>query len=79
MSKGSVGLIILIIGGMIIIWYEILFKLRVYFDKLVSTKKVLLESSYRIETCIDVVENFIEVQISVAFELYFDDDFIEFC
>ena len=41
-------------------------------------KKVLSESCRRIETHIDVVVEFLEVQISVAFDLYFDEEFIEF-
>ena len=38
-SKGSVGLCIAIIGRVIMIWDEVLFKLSVSFNGLVSSKK----------------------------------------
>ena len=63
---------------MITIWDEVLFKIRVSFDGLVNRKKVLLESSHRIETHLDVVVEVIEVQSSVNFEFYLDEEFIEF-
>ena len=66
------------IGMLITIWDKVLFKLRVSFDGLVRRKKVSLESSHRIETHLDVVVEFPEVQISVAFEFCIDDEFIAF-
>ena len=60
------------IGRVIKIWYEVLFKLRLSFYGMVSSKKVFSESSHHIETHLDVVVEVIEVQGSVAFELYID-------
>ena len=40
-----------------------------YFDGLVSRKKVFFEYMHRIETHIDVVVEVVEVRISVYFEL----------
>ena len=62
---------------MITIWDEILLKLRVSFDGLLSRKKVFLESSHRVETHLDMVVEVLEVQISVSFGLCFDEDLIE--
>ena len=73
MSKGVVGLIIPIIERLIKIWEKLLFKLRVSFDGLVIRNKVFLESSHRIETHLEVVVEFLEVHISVAFEFCLDD------
>ena len=78
MSKGSVYLNIPRIVRAITIWDEVFFKLRVSFNGLVSRKKVLSESIHRIETHLDVVVEVLEVQSSVAFELYLDEEFIEF-
>ena len=78
MSKGVLDLSITRIGRVITIWDKVFFKLRVSFDGLVSSKKVLLESSHRIETHLDVVAEVLEVQSSVDFEFYLDEDFIEF-
>ena len=52
----------------ITIWDELFFKLRVYFDLLVSSKKVFSYYSHLIERHPDVVVKFLEVQISVTFE-----------
>ena len=78
MSKGSLGLCIPRIQRVIAIWDEVFFKLRLLFDRLVIRKKVFLESSNRIDTHLDVVVEVLEVQISVAFELCLDEEFIEF-
>ena len=51
-------------------------KLRVTFGGLVRRKKVLSESIHRIETHIDVFVEVLEVQGSVAFELYIYEKFI---
>ena len=77
MSKGSVGLCIPIIGRVIKIWDEVLFKLIVSFYVLIRKKKVLLESIHHIETHIDVVIEVLEVYISVKFEFCLDEDFAE--
>ena len=63
---------------MIAIWDEVLVKLIVSFDGLVTSKEVFLESSHRIEEHIDVVIEVIEIQSSVSFELCLDEEFIEF-
>ena len=47
-------------------------------DGLVIRKKVFSKYSNRIETYLDVFVEFLEVQISVAFELFIDEEFIEF-
>ena len=78
MSEGSVYLNVPKIGRVITIWDELFSKLRVYFDVMVSRKKVFLESSYHIETHIDVFVEVIEVQSSVSFDLYIDEYFIGF-
>ena len=65
-----------IIVRVIKIWDEVLFKLRVSFDGLVSRKEVFSESSNRIETHLDVVVEVLEVQRSVSFEFYLDEEFI---
>ena len=62
----------------ITIWDEVFFKIRVYFDGMISRKKVFSESSHRIDTHIDVVVEVIEVHSSVSFGLYLDEDFIDF-
>ena len=49
-----------------------------YFDGLVTRNKVLSEYSHCIETHIDVVVEVIEVNNSVSFEFYLDEEFIEF-
>ena len=60
------------------IWGEVFFTLRVYFDIMVRRKKVFYESSHRIETHIDMFVEVIEFQISIAFDLCLDEEFIEF-
>ena len=55
MSKGIVGLCITRVARVRYIWDEVLFRIRVYFDGLVISKMVLLESIHRIETYLDVV------------------------
>ena len=60
------------------IWDGVFFKIRLSFDGLVRRKKVLSESSYCIDTHIDVVVGVLEFHRSVAFELCLDGEFIEF-
>ena len=60
------------------IWDEVFFELIVPFDRLVSMKKILWGSSHHIETHIDMFVEVIEVHISVSFEFYLDEEFIEF-
>ena len=63
---------------MITIWDEVFFKLRVSFDILVRRKKVLSESSNRIDTHLDMVADVLEVHISISYELCLDEEFIGF-
>ena len=66
------------IGRVIAIWDKVFFKLRVSFDGLVISKEVFSESIHRIETNLDVVKEVLEVQSSVSFEFFFDEELIEF-
>ena len=59
-----------------LIWDEVFFKLRLCFDGLVRKKMFFSESSQIIDTDIDVVVEVLEVQISVAFELCINEEFI---
>ena len=45
---------------------------------MVTRKEVFSESSHRIETNIDVVVDFFEIQSSVSFEFCLDEELIEF-
>ena len=67
-----------IIGRVIIIWDEVFLKLIVSVDGMVIRKKVLLGSIHHIETHLDVVVEVLEVNISVAFELFIGEESIEF-
>ena len=58
------------------IWDALFWKLRVSFDGLVTRKKVLSESSYRIDKNIGVVVGVFEVHSSVSFEFCLDEYFI---
>ena len=78
MSKGIVYLDIPVLGRVIAIWDKVFFKLRVSFDGLVIRKEVLYESSHRIETHLDVVKEVLEIQSNVSFELFLDEELIEF-
>ena len=78
MSKGSVYLHIPGIVRAIMIRDEVLFKLRVSFDELVTRNEVFLESSHFIEAHIDVVVEVLEIQSSVYFEFYLNEYLIEF-
>ena len=78
MSKGSVYLEIPGVGRVIAIWDEVFFKLKVYFDGLEIRKEILFESSHLIDTHIDVVKEVLEIQSSVSFEFYLDEELIEF-
>ena len=67
------------IGRTILIWNKVFFKLRLSFDALVIRKEIFSESGYHIETNLDAVVEVLEVQISVTFDLCFDEELIEFC
>ena len=66
------------IGRVIAIWYEGLFKLRVYFYGMVTRKEVLSEYSHHIDAHLDMVKEVIDIQSSVSFEFCLDEDLIEF-
>ena len=76
MSKESIYLKIPRIGRVITIWDEVLFKLIVYFNVLVSRKKFFSESIHCINTHLDMVVEVLEVQRSVYFEFCIDEEFI---
>ena len=63
---------------MIAIWDEVFFKLKVSFDGLTIRKEILSESSHRIETHLDLVKEVLEIQSSVSFDFYIDEELIEF-
>ena len=77
-SKGSVGLIIPIIGRVITMWDGVFFKLRVSFDGLVRRNKVFYFYCHRIDTHLDVFVEVLDIHISVAFDFYLDEYLIEF-
>ena len=60
------------------IWDEVLFKIRVSFDGIVTRKEVFSESIHRIETHVDVVKEVLDIYISVSFELCLDEYLVEF-
>ena len=76
MSKRSVYLNITKIGRLITIWDEVFCKLRVSVDGMAIKNKIFLDYSHFIEKNIDVVEEYLEFQISVSFELCIDEEFI---
>ena len=57
----------------ITIWDEVVYKLRVSFDVLITRKEVFSDSSHWIETHIYVVVEFIEIYSSVSFEICLDE------
>ena len=60
------------IGRVIPIWDDLFFKLRMYFDGLITRKEVFSESINRIEAHLDVVVIFFEIQSNVSFEFSLD-------
>ena len=64
------------IGRVIEIWDEVLFKIRVSFDGLVTRKEVLLEYSNHIEAHLDVVIEVLEINSSISFEFFIDEELI---
>ena len=78
MSKGSLYLDIPGIGRVILIWYEVFFKLRVSLGVLVTRKEFFSDYSHRIEAHLDVVIEVLDIQISVSFDLCLDEELIEY-
>ena len=54
-----------------------IFKFRISFDGIVSSKKLFSQSINRIKIHFDVIVEDIEVQISVSFEFYLDEEFVK--
>ena len=77
MSNGVVYLAIPGVGAVIGIWYNVYFKISVLIDGQVIRKEFFSESSHRIERHLDVVIEILEIQSSVSFELYLDEELIE--
>ena len=77
-AKVIAVLCIIRIRRKLLIWYGVLIKLWMYFDVLVSRKKVLSDSSHCTLTDIYVVVEVIDVHKSVAFQLCIDEEFVEF-
>ena len=71
-------MIITRIERVITIREKVFFKLRISLDGMVINKKVLSEPSHRTEAHIYVVVEVLEVQSSATFELFLNEDFIEF-
>ena len=67
-----------VVGRVIAISDKVLFKLRASFDGLVIRKEVFYESSHRIDRNLDVVKEILEIKSSVSFELFHDEELIEF-
>ena len=63
---------------MIAIWDKVFFKLRVLVDGQVIRKKVFSKSSHSIERHLELVIEVLEIQSSVSFELYLDEELIEY-
>ena len=78
MSKGSEYLDIPVIGRVIAIWDEVLFKLRVSFDGMLTSYKLFSEYIHRIEAHLDLVVEFLDIHSSVFFEFCLDEELIEF-
>ena len=78
MSKGGVYLEISGVGDLILFWDKAFFKLGVSFDGQVVRKKVYLESIHPIERHLEVVIEVLDIQSSVSFEFFLDEELIEF-
>ena len=63
---------------MITIWDEVLLKIIVYFDGLVTSKEVFSESSHHIETHLDVVVEVLEIHRSVVLKFCLDEELMKF-
>ena len=64
------------VGAVIGIWENLFFKIIVLLDVQEIRKEMFSEFSYRIEIHLDmVIENF-EIQSSVSFEFYLDEEII---
>ena len=77
MFKRVVYLAIPGVGAVIDIWDNVFFKIIVLLDGKEIRKEVFSEFSYRIERNIDMVIEIIEIQSSVSFELYLDEELIK--
>ena len=62
---------------MIGIWDNVYFKISVLIGGQVIRKELFSESSHRIDIHIDVVIEILDIQSSVSFELYLDEELIK--
>ena len=65
------------VGAVIGIWDNVFFKIIVLLDVQEIRKKVYSEFSASMERHLDVVIEIFEIQSSVSFELYLDEDLIK--
>ena len=77
MSKGVVYLAITGVGAVIGIRENVFFKISFLLDGQVIKKELLSKSSHRIERHLDVVIEILEIQSSVSFEFYLDEELIK--
>ena len=77
MSNGVVYLAIPFEGSVIGIWDNVFFKIIVLLDGQEIRKEVFYEFSYRIERNLDVFMEIFEIQSSVSFEFYLDEELIK--
>ena len=77
MSNGVVYLAIPFEGNVIGIWDNVFFKIIFLLDGQEIRKEVFFEFSYRIERHLDVVIEILEIQSSVSFEFYLDEELIK--
>ena len=65
------------VGAVIGIWDNVFFKIIVLINGQETRKEVFSEFSYRIERHLDVVIEILDIQSSVSFELYLDEELIK--
>ena len=77
MSNGVVYLATPFEGEVIGIWDNVFFEIIFLLDGQEIRKEVFSEFSYRIERHLDVVIEILEIQSSVTFEFYLDEELIK--
>ena len=77
MSNGVVYLAIPFEGDVSGKWYNVFFKIIFLIDVQEIRKEVFSELSYCIERNLDVVIEILEIQSSVSFEFYLDEELIK--
>ena len=78
MSNGVVYLAISFEGDVIGFWDNVFFKIIVLLDGQEIRKEMFSEFSYHIESHLDVVIEILEIQSSVSFEFYLDEELIKY-